>query len=66
MNEKTEERGSTFLTLLSVAFIVLKLCKVIEWSWVWVLAPVWVPWAVLIVLAIVGGVIEAAERKKGG
>lgn len=28
--------------LLQVAFIVLKLCKIINWSWVWVLAPTWV------------------------
>lgn len=30
-------------TLLLVAFIVLKLCKVITWSWLWVLAPAWIP-----------------------
>lgn len=32
-------------TLLLVAFIVLKLCKVITWSWLWVLAPAWIPMA---------------------
>jgi hypothetical protein len=32
-----------FCTLLQIAFIVLKLCKVIDWSWVWVLAPTWIP-----------------------
>lgn len=30
-------------TLLLVAFIVLKLCGVIVWSWVWVLSPAWMP-----------------------
>lgn len=29
--------------LLTVAFVVLKLCKVITWSWWWVLAPTWIP-----------------------
>ena len=29
-------------TLLQIAFIVLKLCKVIDWPWIWVLAPTWI------------------------
>ena len=35
--------------LLQVAFIVLKLCGVIDWSWLWVLAPTWIS-AVLVML----------------
>ena len=31
----------TMLDLLAVAFIVLKLCKVINWSWWIVLSPIW-------------------------
>ena len=27
---------------LTIAFIVLKLCHVIEWSWLWVLSPIWI------------------------
>lgn len=34
--------GAGFIDLLSVAFIVLKLCKVIDWSWLWVLSPIWI------------------------
>ena len=34
-------------TLLTVAFVVLKLCNVITWSWWWVLAPIWIPVAVV-------------------
>lgn len=41
-----------FSTLLQIAFIVLKLCNVIEWSWLWVLSPIWIP--VVITLLIVG------------
>lgn len=32
-------------TLLLNVFIVLKLCHVIEWSWLWVLSPLWIPFA---------------------
>lgn len=35
-------------TLLTVAFVVLKLCNVITWSWWWVLAPIWIPVAITI------------------
>ena len=38
----------SFPTLLAIAFIVLKLCNVIAWSWWWVLAPLWIPVAVVI------------------
>ena len=41
--------------LLAVAFIVLKLVGVIDWNWVWVLAPIWIYAAVtlLIIIAMV-------------
>lgn len=28
--------------VLLVVFIVLKLCGVITWSWLWVLSPIWI------------------------
>ena len=41
--------------LLGVAFIILKLVGVIEWSWVWVLAPIWIyALAMLIIIVLVG------------
>lgn len=41
-------------TLLLIAFIVLKLCHVIEWSWFWVLSPLWIPLALsIIIIAVV-------------
>lgn len=36
---------------LGVAFVVLKLCGVIDWSWWWVTAPFWAPLAVVTLLA---------------
>lgn len=50
-NEKNGASGGLgFAGLLQVAFIVLKLCKVISWSWLWVLAPSWI--MALLVVAI--------------
>lgn len=40
--------------ILGIVFIVLKLCKVITWSWWWVTAPFWlVPTIMIIVLMII-------------
>lgn len=63
MNESksTSSSGIGFLGLLTIAFITLKLCKVIDWSWWWVLAPMWMPIsAVLLCAAIFFGVIGLA------
>ena len=34
--------GIGFFGVLQIVFIVLKLCKVIEWSWWVVLIPLWI------------------------
>ena len=39
--------------LLLVAFVVLKLTKVIDWSWWWVLSPAWIPLCIFIVGALI-------------
>jgi hypothetical protein len=55
MNEKTG--GISFLGLLTIAFIVLKLCGIIDWSWWWVLAPIWGPFAICGALLLVCGIL---------
>ena len=45
--------GVGFLGLLQIVFIVLKLCKVIKWSWLWVLSPLWGSVAFVVVLVII-------------
>jgi len=46
--------GVSIIGLLGLLFIGLKLANVIAWSWVWVLAPFWIPFALAIVFLIVG------------
>lgn len=38
--------------LLTIIFMVLKLTSVINWSWWWVFAPLWIP-AVIVILFII-------------
>ena len=40
--------GIGFLGLLCILFIGLKLGEVINWSWLWVLSPLWIPWAIVL------------------
>lgn len=44
--------------VLSVIFVALRLCGVIAWPWIWVLLPVWIgpAFVVMILLAICCGV----------
>ena len=53
--------GLTFLI-----FLVLKLCKVIDWSWWWVTAPLWIPVAIVcgifIITCVVIAIISAMRK----
>lgn len=48
MKNNSNSSGVGITGLLLVAFIVLKLTKVIDWSWWWVLSPIWGTIALLI------------------
>jgi hypothetical protein len=39
--------GTSFTSLLTVLFIGLKLTNYIDWSWWWVISPIWLPWALI-------------------
>ena len=71
-------RGVTPLSLLGIAFIVLKVMGQITWSWWWVLAPFWIPvviavslfFFVILLLAIIAAEeptinveVEASKKK---
>ena len=45
--------GIGFWGILTIVFITLKLTKVIHWSWLWVMAPLWLPTALAIVILII-------------
>lgn len=42
--------GVSFLGLLTIVFITAKLVGAITWSWLWVLSPLWIPWALVILI----------------
>lgn len=40
-------------TLLTVLFIGLKLTNYIDWSWVWILSPLWISWGIYIIILLI-------------
>ena len=50
--------GTSLPTLLTVLFIALKLCGIIDWSWWWVLSPI--PITIGILLGVVTVAISLA------
>jgi hypothetical protein len=52
-NSNSSSGGIGISGLLFVAFVVLKLTNVIDWSWWWVTAPIWIPIIIAIPVLLV-------------
>lgn len=59
MSEETSKAsgGVGFLGLLFITFLALKLTHVIDWSWWLVTAPLWGVFAILLAIALIGGLV---------
>lgn len=57
MEKQIIYQGPGILSILLVAFIVLKLCGVITWSWWWVLSPLLIPLLVIFIVFTIIGVM---------
>lgn len=62
MNDKQASYGTSFASLLTIVFIILKLCGVIAWSWWWVLSPLWIT-AVIDALLVMIALMAYGWRK---
>lgn len=63
VKSKNVGNGTTFPELLTLAFVILKLCGVIKWSWIWILAPIWIQ---LIIMGIIFVVFLIKIHKENG
>ena len=68
MNSSSSGGGIGWCGVLTIVFVVLKLCKVIAWSWWWVLSPIWIPLAVVVAVVVVAliviGVLFVLKKKE--
>lgn len=64
MSSQTQSSsGIGFCGLLTILFVGLKLTDHIDWSWWWVLSPIWIPLGLaLLMLAVAGLIVWWAER----
>ena len=65
MNKTTAGAGTIFVILLQLAFIILKLCNVITWSWVFVLMPLIVytgVWLILLIILVISLIVEDMDK----
>ena len=62
---KNEEKsgGVGFIGLLTILFIALKFTKFIDWSWVWVLSPLWITAVFVVVVAFIITIKQYQSRK---
>ena len=58
MDNKSSSVGIGFTGLLTLAFIILKLCGVITWSWLWVLSPIWISIIFVILVLVIALIIR--------
>lgn len=55
--------GISVPVLLTIVFVVLQLCKVINWSWWWVLSPLWISAGIFVLILIVTFIIVAISNR---
>jgi len=56
--------GIGFCGLLAIVFITLKLTDVIDWSWLWVLSPIWIPLALLVSFFVLAAVFVGILNRR--
>lgn len=57
-DNNTNKSGVGIGTIILTIFITLKLCGVINWSWFWVLSPLWIGFILAIILIIIAVIIK--------
>jgi hypothetical protein len=61
MNEQVRTSGMSLTGTLLVVFVVLKLTDNIDWSWLWVLSPLWIPLGLAAVILLALAPFRIAE-----
>ena len=49
---ESQSKGIGFFSLLTILLIGLKLCKVIDWSWIWIFSPLWGGIAIFLIILL--------------
>lgn len=63
-SSSSSSSGIGFTGLLTIAFIVLKLTNYIDWPWIWVLSPLWIGFALFILIFLILVIVAIFINKK--
>jgi hypothetical protein len=55
--ENNKSTGITLSMILFIVFLILKLTGNINWSWWWVTSPLWIPYALIILVFFFGIIV---------
>lgn len=65
-NRNSSNSGIGICGVLTIVFVVLKLVGVINWSWLWVLCPLWINLLLTIIVAVIIVIINKRTSNKYG
>lgn len=63
-NRNSSSSGIGICGVLTIVFVVLKLVGVINWSWLWVLCPLWIDILLTVIVLVIITIIDNKARKK--
>ena len=63
-NNSGASGGIGFCGLLTIVFIVLKLCGIISWSWIWVLSPLWISFSLVVIIVVIAVLVVHFINKR--
>ena len=63
MRDRKRKGGISFISLLTLVFIALKLAHIADWPWIWVVSPIWI--STLIFSAIFAFILIGGRVTKG-
>lgn len=61
MSNESKSGGIGVSTVIGIVFIILKCCGVLNWSWIWILSPFWIPVVLIIFLGIILAIRNTLE-----
>lgn len=63
MNNSNKGNGLGLCDVLAIVFVILKLVGVIDWSWWWILSPIWIAFIIAITPLVVSVISELIQDK---
>jgi hypothetical protein len=61
-NRNSSSSGIGICGVLTIVFVVLKLVGVINWSWLWVLCPLWIDIVFAIIVLVIFAIVDRKTK----